>query len=168
MRLLISDSNILIDIEVAGLTRAMFRLRYTFAVPDILFHEELAEHHGHLQALGLEIHELAPELVSQVEAWADTYRAASRHDLSAMALAQAEACPLLTGDKALRQAAEREDVVVRGTIWLIEELVRARRIPLTRARAAYDKMRDSGRRLPWHEVEASLRRLKKEFDSGNT
>ena len=106
MQLLISDSNILIDIEVAGLTPALFKLPYTFAVPDILFEEELAGQHGHLTGLGLEILELSPALVVQVEAWAETYRAASRHDLTALALAKAEQCPLLTGDKALRQAAE--------------------------------------------------------------
>ena len=43
MRLLISDANILIDMEVGGLTAAMFRLDgYRFAVPDVLFAEELA------------------------------------------------------------------------------------------------------------------------------
>lgn len=161
MQLLISDSNILIDVEVAGLTPALFKLPYTFAVPDILFEEELAGLHGHLPALGLEILELPPALIAQVEAWAETYRAPSRHDLTALVLAKAEQCPLLRGDRALRQAAETERVLVRGTLWLVEELVRARHVPLVRAHEAYETMRDSGRRLPWNEVEASLRRLRK-------
>lgn len=165
MQLLISDSNILIDIEVAGLTPALFKLPYTFAVPDILFHEELAGQHGHLPDLGLEIIELPSRLIAQVEAWAETYRAPSRHDLTALALAKAEQCPLLTGDRALRQAAGKEHVAVRGTLWLVEELVRSRCVSLARARAAYDKMRDTGRRLPWLEVEASLRRLSKAQDA---
>ena len=39
MLLLISDANVLIDIENGGLTGAMFSLPYQFAVPDILFYE---------------------------------------------------------------------------------------------------------------------------------
>ena len=166
MRLLISDSNILIDIEVAGLTEVLFGLDHTFAVPDILYAEELAARHGRLPALGLEVMELAPELIATVEVWAAIYRAASRHDLSAMALAKDKGCPLLTGDRALREAAHQEAVTVRGTLWLMEELLHAGRIDLAQARSAYDKMRANGRRLPWQEIEASLRRIKKELDAG--
>jgi len=39
--LLISDANILIDMADGGLLQAMFRLEETFAVPDVLFEEEL-------------------------------------------------------------------------------------------------------------------------------
>lgn len=62
MRLLISDANILIDVEVAGLTEVLFGLDHTFAVPDILYAEELAARHGRLIALGLEVMEPVPEL----------------------------------------------------------------------------------------------------------
>ena len=53
MLLLISDTSILIDIECGQLTGAMFSLDYQFAVPDILFAEELAEKHGALLKFGL-------------------------------------------------------------------------------------------------------------------
>ena len=52
MLLLISDANVLIDIEDGGLTGAMFSLPYQFAVPDILFYEELQKHHNHLLQCG--------------------------------------------------------------------------------------------------------------------
>ncbi len=53
MLFIISDASVLIDIESAKLTRVMFSLPWQFAVPDILFVEELAERHGHLLQLGL-------------------------------------------------------------------------------------------------------------------
>lgn len=53
MLLLVSDACILIDIEQGKLTDAMFSLPYQFAVPDILYAEELAERHQHLLQLGL-------------------------------------------------------------------------------------------------------------------
>ncbi len=43
MLLLISDANILIDIEVGGLTASMFSLNYQFALSDVLFYDELEE-----------------------------------------------------------------------------------------------------------------------------
>ncbi|OGV32302.1 MAG: hypothetical protein A3E88_05655 [Legionellales bacterium RIFCSPHIGHO2_12_FULL_35_11] len=53
MLLLISDTSVLIDIEHGELTSAMFSLPWQFAVPDILFLEELAEKHAHLLEFGL-------------------------------------------------------------------------------------------------------------------
>ena len=41
-RLLISDANILIDMECGGLLDCMFTVDYEFAVLDVLFEEELA------------------------------------------------------------------------------------------------------------------------------
>ncbi|WP_207903092.1 hypothetical protein [Rheinheimera sp. D18] len=44
MYLLISDANILIDLEEGQLLEIFFNLPYQFKVPDVLFHEELSEH----------------------------------------------------------------------------------------------------------------------------
>ena len=52
MLLLISDANILIDIEFGGLVAPLFSLEYQFAVPDILFYEELDEQHRYLLGMG--------------------------------------------------------------------------------------------------------------------
>ena len=41
MLLLISDANILIDIEAAELLKTLFKLPYQFAIPDILYVEEI-------------------------------------------------------------------------------------------------------------------------------
>jgi hypothetical protein len=62
----------------------------------------------------------------------------------------------LTGDAALRQAADAEQVEVKGTIWLIGEMVREQRITVAVARAALNKMRLNGRRLPWDAAEQML------------
>jgi hypothetical protein len=45
-KLLISDANVIIDMEVGGLIKQMFRLEYEFAVPDVLYEEELRENHS--------------------------------------------------------------------------------------------------------------------------
>jgi predicted lipoprotein with Yx(FWY)xxD motif len=53
MLLLISDANILIDIDTGGLVAPMFSLDYRFAVPDVLFAEELEEQHSYFLGMGL-------------------------------------------------------------------------------------------------------------------
>ena len=48
MLLLISDANILMDVEVGDLVAPMFSLGYEFAVPNVLYYEELEDQHAHL------------------------------------------------------------------------------------------------------------------------
>jgi predicted nucleic acid-binding protein len=154
--LLISDANILMDIDVGDLVAPMFSLGYQFVVPDVLYYEELVEQHAHLLDMGLQIRTLLPKSVERVQTLSQTYVKPGRNDLFALALAEVEECPLLTGDAALRQAAETEQVEVKGTVWLISEMVREQRITIPVARAALQKMRINGRRLPWDAAEQML------------
>jgi predicted nucleic acid-binding protein len=157
--LLISDANILMDIEIGDLVAPMFSLGYQFAVPDVLYYDELEDQHAHLLNMGLEIRTVPAEGVARVAILSQNYARPGRNDLFALALAEAENCPLLTGDAALRVAAESENVEVKGTIWLITEMVREQRITITVARAALNKMRENGRRLPWEIAEQMLNDL---------
>jgi len=152
----ISDANILVDVEVGGLTAPMFSLGYQFAVPDVLYFEELAEQHAHWQDMGLKIKSLSAEGVARVQALSQKYKRPSRNDLFALALAEHERCPLLTGDAALRSAAEAEHIEVKGRIWLVSEMVRQQCITVAVARAAFERMRLGGRRLPWDLVDRLL------------
>lgn len=157
VQLLISDTNILIDMEEGQLIDLMFQLPYQFSTPDILYYEELEEEHDHLLDLGLTISELESETMMHANAnLMPRYKGASRNDCLALALAAQEECPLLTGDKALRQAASDEAVIVMGTLWIVEQLIRQGLLPFDDARAAYARMEASGRRLPWPRAEASL------------
>lgn len=159
MQLLISDANTLIDVEIGGLVAPMFSLDYRFSVPDVLFYEELDEQHGYLIDMGLEVRELDDRMVARVFDLAGQYKRPGRYDLFALVLAAEENCPLLTGDKDLKAAAESENVEVRGTLWLVEEMVKAGKISLQIARNAYQRMQVHGRRLPWKEAEDRLAQL---------
>jgi len=110
MLLLISDANILIDIEDGNLTSVLFRLPYEIAVPDILFELELRERHSYLLEAGLKVRSLTAESVKRTESLSFKYSRPSLMDHSALALAMQEKCPLLSGDKDLRIAAKSEGV----------------------------------------------------------
>lgn len=160
--LLISDANVIIDMQDGGLLEAMFQLNETFAVPDMLYAEELEQQQPQLPRLGLQIKSLSGESIARAMALRQRYTGPSTNDLFALELARECQCPLLTGDMALRKAAESEGVELRGTLWLVEQLVRQRIITVTVAHNAYRKMRDAGSRLPWPMVEKQIRRLEKE------
>lgn len=154
--LLVCDANILIDLDIAGLIGPAFSL-FRCSVPDILFHDELAERHGHLLGRGLELKELDASNITRLVDLIQRHPRPGRIDLAALTLAEAEACALLTGDDALRNAARKESVEVHGTLWLVGELLTRGGLSAADARAAYDRMRRAGRRLPWAEVERQLR-----------
>lgn len=94
--LLISDANILMDVEEGDLVVPMFSLGYQFAVPDILYVEELQQRHAHLLEVGLQIMSLSAPALSQAQALSQRYRRPSRNDLFALALAQNTQCSLGT------------------------------------------------------------------------
>jgi hypothetical protein len=88
MLLIISDTSVLIDIECGGLSKAMFNLPWQFAVPDVLFAEELAEHHGHLLQLGLVSKTMSGELVAEAYYLRQNHVKTSVNDLLALTLAK--------------------------------------------------------------------------------
>jgi len=159
MQLLVSDANILIDLEEGGLLTVFFELPYELTVPDILFYEELEEQHDHLLGMGLAVRELNSE--TMVYAFSLTQKASgpSRNDCFAIALAKQENCPLLSGDKALRKLADKELINTKGTIWVVSRLIEERLITVVDARSSYEKMKAAGRRLPWDIAERELTKL---------
>jgi predicted nucleic acid-binding protein len=163
VQLLISDSNILIDFIVVDQIENMFRLPYSFAVPDILFVEELKKEHEDLLGLGLKVMSLKSEAIAYVGTLAEKYSKPGRNDLFALALAQQESCPLLTGDNDLRDAAEKEAVILYGTIWVMDHLVSNKLLGIDEAREVYSQMKEKKRRLPWDVAEAHLNELSKKY-----
>lgn len=149
MAILVSDSNIIIDMTVGELTRRLFRLDDVIATPNVLYREELAEHHAELPALGLQIEHVGEQGVSEVERLSGIYLGPSTNDLFALVLAKERQWTLLTGDGPLREAAVAENLDVHGTIWLVDKMITARIISVERARDARNLMQEGQRRLPW-------------------
>lgn len=163
MQLVVTDANIIIDLDAGGLLEEIFHLTdMEFCTPDVLYLEELAQHYGALPGLGLKVLSQPPEAVEYVMQLRARYRGPSTNDLFALALARTLSCALLSGDGSLRTAAEAEGVEIHGTIWLIEALLESHLIQVERVAAAYEVMRRDGSRLPWGEVRAQVRRWRKD------
>jgi len=169
MRLLISDANILIDMEAGGLLETLFRLPMQFGIPDLLYYEEIEEGCPGLENLGLKIMEVRGDFVKYAETLPRRYNPMlpakngakpSHNDYLALALAKQESCTLLTGDANLRIVANQESVTVMGTIGLLRTMVEHQLLTVDEAHKALHKMKEGKRRLPWPEAEKMLEALR--------
>jgi len=123
MRVLVSDTSVLIDLERGSLLEASFRLPFQFAVPDLLYDRELKDYGGdELVRLGLTIEELDGDGIRRALAYRHQAPALSVPDSFALALAQTRTWALLTNDGLLRQIATDENVECHGVLWLLDEL----------------------------------------------
>lgn len=155
-QLLVSDSNIFMDLECCDLLHLMFKLPYRFCTPDILFEQELRQQHPHLVEIGLQLLSLTPDSMVYAYQLTAKYRNPSINDLTALSLAKQEKCPLLTGDKALRQAAQKEAILIKGTVWVLEQLVIHQQIDKATALNALQIMQDNHRRLPFEQAKQMI------------
>jgi hypothetical protein len=147
------DTSVLIDLHMGGLLRPVFQLPLFLMAPDVLI-AELQEPGGDLLLdYGLTRIELSGDDVGEVYRLANLYRGPSVNDLFALVAAKTMGAFLLTGDRHLREAAERE-----GVPWLLDEMVRVAVIPPLVAAQALERMLEKGSRLPWGECQARIRR----------
>jgi predicted nucleic acid-binding protein len=146
---IVADANVWIDLKEARLIEAAFRLPCLFATPDVICDKELMDPPAEkLRELGLRCISLPGHVVLDVARLRREYKSPGLNDLFALALAKWLGWPLLTGDKDLRIAAEKENVSVHGILWLLDMMVLVGVCsPLERGRAILRMLR-SGRRLP--------------------
>lgn len=123
MKVLVSDTSILIDLERGSLLATCFRLPFRFAVPDLLYQRELKNHGGNnLLRLGLRIEELDSTGVACALRYRSKQPLISLPDSFALALAARNTWTLLTGDGALRRLANEEQVDCHGVLWLLDRM----------------------------------------------
>lgn len=169
MRLLISDANILIDMESGALMDKLFALPMQFGIPDLLYYEEIEPGTPGLDDLGLKIMEVDGEWVNYAQSLPAQYNHTlpakngpkpTHNDYLALALAKQEERTLLTGDTNLRVVASKEKVTVMGTIGLLCAMVENQLLTVDEALAALNRMKGGKRRLPWPEAEKILNKLR--------
>jgi len=153
----VTDTNVWIDLDDAGLTDLIFRLPLNLQAPDVIVAELERPDGAVLVERGLQVRELTGSQVLEVARLARQYLRPSRSDLFALVLAKSEGATLLTGDRHLRSAAESEGVNVHGTLWLVDEMVEARLLEQREAAARLLRMVQAGRRLPTEEVKRRLK-----------
>lgn len=159
MRVLVSDTSVLIDLERGALLETSFTLPFEFVVPDLLYRQELAEFGGPgLINLGLRVEELDGEGVAAALLYRHANPSLSLSDSFALALAQRNSWTLLSGDGRLRDLAHSEGVTCHGVLWLIDQLFQ---LGLASGNLLHNSLQMIAShprcRLPTHEVRKRLR-----------
>lgn len=158
MTVFVSDTSVLIDLERGALLETAFALPFEFAVPDLLYAQELRPHHGdRLLEWGLRIETLSPDDVARAVDDRRSNPSLSLPDAFALALARSQHWTLLTGDRALRELAESEGVECHGVLWVLDRIYEARIISAQHLREALQAIADHPRcRLPRREIRLRL------------
>ena len=123
MKVLVSDTSVLVDLERGSLLSACFRLPYKFAVPDLLYRRELADYGGpELVKAGLQIEELTAREVTAAQTLRGRHPKLSLPDAYAYCLASSRRWTLLTGDAELRTLARANQKACFGVLWVCDQL----------------------------------------------
>ena len=157
-RAVVTDANIWIDLHRGGVVAEAFKLDLMFKTPDLVAHEILWPSVASLKRYGLQVVELPGVRLLEIIEMARKYPRPSRPDLAALVLARFEGVPLLTGDKALRAAAEEEGIEVRGVLGLLDDMVNCHVLTGPRAAVALQQMRETGSRLPEPDCKRHVRK----------
>ena len=164
MKVLVSDSSILIEFSKRELLDKMFQLEFEFAVPDLLFHEELIDLGAYsrrdLLGLGLRVGSLDAEGVEVAIAYQSERPALSLVDSFALALAERQGWHLLTEDRTMRSVAQSKGIAHRDALWVIDSMLGAGILSAPQVVAVLEAMRNDPRcPVPKAELAVRIRRL---------
>ncbi len=150
------DTSVIIDLHTGQILNPFFALLYRFVTPDAIIAELLEPEGALLIEFGLQSEELSSVQILEVMRFRATYRHPSVNDLFALVLAKGLTAPLLTNDKNLRKAAEQEGIVVHGTLWILDEMIRLVITSKKQVADALMMMRENGSRLLQDECDKRL------------
>lgn len=127
-RVAVQDANILIDCVQLDLLDLVMELPYQFQTTDFILAEmtdpvskETVQHL--VDRDDIHVKEFTVEEVEILGTRSNQYPGLSLEDCSAWYLAEKENGILLTGDGALRKKASQAGIEVRGSLWILSELL---------------------------------------------
>jgi predicted nucleic acid-binding protein len=154
----------MLDLHVGGILFDVAKLGLGLVAPDFVIEEEFLDPRGSelVKAGILKAEELtAPELQEASALHREHSPSLSFNDCAYLVLARSRGLTLLTSEQRLRVLAEARGIRVRGTLWLMDEMVRLQQLTRARAAEALEQMLAQGRRLPADECQRRLRRWKR-------
>lgn len=157
IKILVSDTNIWIDLHRANILGLVFKLPYEFVVTDFVYRELKAPGPNDLTRLGLRVETLGPDSILELMRLREELANPSLADLSCFHLASSKKWTLLTGDKAVRIACQERGVEVHGILWILDQLYEKGILDGSALSAAIQAMLDHGARLPKAECQKRLK-----------
>lgn len=167
MEIVVSDTNILIDLYNSGLLYYCKQLDLDFRTLDLIIEEiEVPEQRATINEIikngGLKVCSLTGSQVADVYQKIRYYNGKcnlSPEDISVMVYAIDNHCRLLTGDKTLRKKAILENVTVSGILYLTDMLIRESVLEPTCMIRSLKLLLESNSRLPKKLIEERIAQL---------
>ncbi|MGE3726889.1 MAG: hypothetical protein AB7I41_15120 [Candidatus Sericytochromatia bacterium] len=169
MKVIVSDSCCLIDLELASLLNALLALPCEVWMPELSFKSELLslseQRKTELLGLGLQVKAFSSVEMQNIQALQQAIPALSHQDCAAFVLAaDTPESVLLTSDKRLRNHAMQSQVAVHGLLWLVELFWQKQLVPVALLlQALEDWQSDPSVRLPQAELKQLKMRLKQDL-----
>lgn len=121
--MLVSDTAILITLELGGLLEAMFSCGITMVVPDLVYQRDFENHNGpYLRKLGLGVVALSSEELSLAQSINSQRWGLSLTECFSMAYAFHLGISLVSNNIRIHNAAIKYDGTVYGLLWLLDRM----------------------------------------------
>ncbi len=157
-KILVSDTNIWIDLHHSNLLEKVFQLPHQFVTTDFVW-RELRKPPGHqLEDLGLAVEALSGNETMELFELRHTLNNSSLADVSCYFVARERGWTLLTNDGDLRKSGRQASLDVRGVLWILDELEQHQVLSPNDLFTALTAMLNAGARLPEEECNNRLSR----------
>lgn len=157
MRVIVHDSNVLIDLLHADLLKLWAECGIEINVSILVFSEIQTDAAKLASIKELVIHQLEPDDLVESLGFYERHPDLSLPDCSCIPLAMKHGVPLLTGDKLLRRIASSLGIEVRGMLWVLDQLLESELIDRSQAVSILELLINKGSRYPMDEVQKRLK-----------
>jgi len=144
MTIVVNDANILIDLVKLQLLSHFFGLDFLFYTTDLVLAElhddQKAEFDPYIDVGKLRVQEISEEQFNEIIAIKLEKPGLSEQDCSAFHQAQYLEAILITSDNALRKFAKTKNQDVHGLLWVFDQMVDAKTLPLALASFKLDEL----------------------------
>jgi predicted nucleic acid-binding protein len=161
MKIVITDTNILFDVIKIGALPEFFSLDYeicttVFVMQEILPSPQKEMVETFIRAKKLIVYDFSAEEIEEVQNF-NTGRDLKRFtDKTVIWKSLQLNCPMLTGYQRMREVAEKMNIEVHGSIWIIDELVTKTLISSEKAILLLEQLLLTNSRLPRDEIEKRI------------
>jgi predicted nucleic acid-binding protein len=165
MKLIITDTNVLFDVIKIGALPEFFSLDFdvcttVFVIDEIKSSPQREQVETFIRSKQLTVFEFSGEDIEDIINF-ETCRDFKRFtDKSVIWKSLEMKCPMLTGDKKMREVAEKLGLEVYGSIWVIDELIRSDLISSDKAIVLLEQLMATNSWLPRNEIEKRINKLK--------
>lgn len=165
MKLIIKDTNVFFDIISISALPEFFALDFEICTTDFVVREILESYQkeqieSFIRAKKLIVFKLTANEIEEIQNFATRRFFKGITNKTVLWKSHQLNCPLLTGDKKLRNEAEDLKIEVHGSIWVIKSIVEREIISKSKGAELLEKLKLINASLPQDEIDKLIKRLK--------